>query len=68
MKVIKKKQTPKKQMIERPFGTKPRSGVFGKEAKFREEPKGEGEKQKQTSTGCGFRLQRIYKLARVTCT
>lgn len=41
---------------------------FGKEAKFREEPKGEGEKQKQTRPGCGFRLQRIYKLARATCT
>lgn len=42
--------------------------LFGREAKFREEPKGEGEKQKQTRPGCGFILQRIYKLARVTCT
>lgn len=42
--------------------------LLGREAKFGREHKGEKEKQKQTRPGCGFRLQRIYKLARVTCT
>lgn len=42
--------------------------LLRREAKFGEEHEGEREKQKQTRPGCVFRLQRIYKLARVTCT